>query len=191
MNSPRIGIIIGSTRPGRVGETIARWFHQLASQRTDAEFELLDLADYDLPSTGHPADGTDLQRWSDVVASLDGFIVVTPEYNHSFPADLKRAIDALMPEWANKSVGFVSYGGSAAGARAVEQLRLVFAELEVASVRYNVTLPFATEFSADFSTFTPGDYQGPFVDRLLDQVIAWATALSPLRSKTRSQLPVV
>lgn len=147
---------------------------------------MLDLADFDLPSTGHPSHGTDLQRWCETVAGLDGFIVVTPEYNHSFPADLKRAIDALTSEWANKPVGFVSYGGSAAGARAVEQLRLIFAELEVASVRYNVTLPFVTEFSADFSTFTPGDHQGPFVDRLLDQLIAWAAALAPLRSKTDS-----
>jgi NAD(P)H-dependent FMN reductase len=178
----RIGIIIASTRPGRVGESISRWVHDHAGRRTDAHFELVDLADYALPSTGHADPGTDLARWARTIEGLDGFVVVTPEYNHSFPADLKRALDALTSEWANKAVGFVSYGGSAAGARAVEQLRLVFAELEVASVRANVTLPFASEFTDNYTTFAPGEYQLQFLDKLLDQLTAWSGVMAPLRS---------
>jgi len=171
-----IAIILSSTRPGRRGEAVATWVHEHASQRTDARFELVDLADYTVPSIdAHTA------AWSDRIAQLDGYVFVTPEYNHSVPATLKSAIDALHGEWANKAAGFVSYGGSAAGARAVEHLRLILAELQVATVRAQVTLPFATELE-NGTTFTPGEYQLPFVDALLDQVIAWSGALRPLRT---------
>lgn len=177
----RIGIIIGSTRPNRLGASIGQWVHAQAIQRTDATFELIDLTDYNLPSTGHPDMSDNLPQWSHKVDNLDGFIVVTPEYNHSFTADLKRAIDALHAEWKNKAVGFVSYGGSATGARTVEQLRLVFVELEVASIRSNVTLPFSSEFQDNYTTFAPGDYQLPFLYKMFDQVISWFKALSVLR----------
>src|SRR4051794_18675273 len=133
----KIGIILGSTRPGRNGEQVAKWVEQIAQQRTDAEFELVDLLDYKLPHLDEAvppsmADGQYSQphtlEWARKIGSFDGFIIVTPEYNHSTSGALKNAIDFLFKEWNNKAVGFVSYGG-VGGARAVEHLRLIVGEL--------------------------------------------------------------
>ena len=179
----RIGIILGSTRPGRRGEQVARWVEARARSRADAEFEVVDLLDHPLPHLDelpgehlHPH----TRAWSAVVASFDGFVVVTPEYNHSAPAALKNALDFLQAEWRDKAVGFVSYGG-AGGARAVEQLRLVCGALELADVTAQVTLPLATEFE-DFAVLKPGEQSVVALDRVLDQVVAWSTALAPLRA---------
>jgi NAD(P)H-dependent FMN reductase len=119
------------------------------------------------------------KRWAEKIASFDGFVIVTPEYNHSTSGVLKNAIDYLFAEWNNKAVGFVSYG-SVGGARAVEHLRLVAGELMMADVRQQVTLALATEFE-NYSVFKPGAYQLPQLTTLLDQVVAWSTALAPLR----------
>lgn len=181
----RIGIILGSTRPGRRGEQVARWVEARAVPREDAEFEVVDLLDHPLPHLDElPGEYRDAhtRAWSAAVASFDGFVVVTPEYNHSAPAVLKNAMDFLREEWRNKAVGFVSYGG-VGGARAVEQLRLVCGALEMADVSAQVTLPLATEFE-DFTTVKPGEYNVTALDTLLDQVIAWSTALAPLRAAT-------
>jgi NAD(P)H-dependent FMN reductase len=182
----RIGIIIGSTRPNRNGEQVARWVHEVASRRSDAEFELVDLRDYPLPHLDEPLPASfgqyqhdHTREWAAKVASFDGFVFVTPEYNHSTSGVLKNAIDFLYAEWNNKAVGFVSYGG-AGGARAVEHLRLVVAGLQMADVRDQVALSLITEFE-NFSVFKPGDYQLPTLNTMLDQVIAWSTALAPLR----------
>ncbi|MGN6128400.1 MAG: NADPH-dependent FMN reductase [Humibacter sp.] len=182
----KIGIILGSTRPGRNGKAVADWVFENAAQRTDAEFELIDLLDYPLPHLDEPAppsmqqyQGEHTKRWSDKIASFDGFVIVTPEYNHSTSAVLKNAIDYLYMEWNNKAVGFVSYGG-VGGARAVEHLRLVAGELQMADVRAQVTLSLITEFE-NFTTFRPGAYQLPALTTMLDQVVTWSTALAPLR----------
>jgi NAD(P)H-dependent FMN reductase len=182
----RIGIILGSTRPGRNGEQVATWVHDTAVRRDDAEFELIDLADYPLPHLDEPVppsmgqyQNDHTRQWAATIASYDGFVIVTPEYNHSTSGVLKNAIDYLYAEWTNKAVGFVSYG-AAGGARAVEHLRLVAAELQMADVRQQVTLSLATEFE-NFRTFRPGDYNLPALTTLLDQVVAWSTALAPLR----------
>ena len=184
---PRIGIILGSTRPNRNGEQVANWVLEVASQREDAEFELVDLRDYPLPHLDEPLPPSmgqyandHTKEWSQKIASFDGFVIVTPEYNHSTSGVLKNAIDYLYAEWNNKAVGFVSYGG-VGGARAAEHLRLVAGELQMADVRQQVALSMITEFE-NFSVFKPGDYNLAALHTLLDQVIAWSTALAPLRA---------
>ena len=182
----RIGIILGSTRPNRNGEQVARWVYDIASRRTDAEFELVDLRDYPLPHLDEPLppsmgqyQNEHTKQWADKIASFDGFVFVTPEYNHSTSGVLKNAIDYLYAEWNNKAAGFVSYG-SVGGARAAEHLRLIAGELQMADVRQQVALSLLTEFE-NFSVFQPGDYNRAALNTLLDQVIAWSTALAPLR----------
>jgi NAD(P)H-dependent FMN reductase len=139
--NPRIGIVIGSTRPGRVGEKPAAWIHGIARKRADLDFDLIDLRDYPMPlfnEPGSPAWGPIknevAQRWAAKLAGLDGFILVTPEYNHGTSAVLKNALDYAYKEFVRKPVAFVGYGG-VGGARAVEHLRLVAVELQMASVR--------------------------------------------------------
>lgn len=141
MNTPRIGIIIGSTREGRFGDKPAAWMHALASQRDDMQFELIDLRDHPLPFfnealplTWAPAKNGAAQAWAAKIASLDGFIVVTPEYNHGPSAVLKNALDYAYTEFNRKPVAFVGYGGVGA-ARAIEQLRLTAVELQMAPTR--------------------------------------------------------
>ncbi|MFJ2645654.1 NADPH-dependent FMN reductase [Streptomyces sp. NPDC087420] len=182
----RIGIILGSTRPGRNGEAVARWVHEVAAQRSDAEFELVDLLDFRLPHLDEaypPAMGQYSQphtlAWADKIASFDGYVMVTPEYNHSTSGALKNAIDFLYREWNNKAVGFVSYG-SAGGTRAVEHLRLIAGELQMADVRSQVALSLFTDFE-NFSVFKPTDPQRGVLTTTLDQVVAWSEALAPLR----------
>ena len=182
----RIGIILGSTRPNRNGEQVANWVFDLASRRDDAEFELIDLRDYPLPHLDEPLPPSlgqyqheHTKQWAATIASFDGFVIVTPEYNHGTSGVLKNAIDYLYAEWNNKAVGFVSYG-SVGGARAVEHLRLVAGELQMADVRQQVALSLITEFK-NFSVFKPGDYNLPALNTLLDQVVAWSAALAPLR----------
>ena len=185
----RIGIILGSTRPNRNGEQVARWVQDIASRRSDAEYELVDLRDYPLPHLDEPLppsmgqyQGEHTKAWAAKIASFDGFVMVTPEYNHSTSGVLKNAIDYLYAEWNNKAVGFVSYG-SVGGARAAEHLRLVAGELQMADVRQQVALSLITEFE-NFSVFKPNDYNLAALDILLDQVIAWSNALAPLRQAT-------
>ena len=182
----RIGIVLGSTRPGRNGQAVADWVHKIAGQRGDATFEVLDLLDFGLPhldeamppSLGQYAN-EHTKRWAAAVARFDGFIFVTPEYNHSTSGALKNAIDYLYAEWNNKAAGFVSYGANG-GTRAVEHLRLVMGELQVADVRNQVALSLMTDFR-NFSEFVPNDHQVPALETLIDQVIAWSKALAPLR----------
>jgi NAD(P)H-dependent FMN reductase len=182
----RIGIILGSTRPNRNGEQVARWVYDIAARRSDAEFELVDLRDYPLPHLDEPLppamgqyQNEHTRQWAEKIASFDGFVIVTPEYNHSTSGVLKNAIDYLFAEWNNKAVGFVSYGG-VGGARAAEHLRLIAGELQMADVRQQVALSLLTEFE-NFSVFKPNDYNLAALDTLLDQVIAWSAALAPLR----------
>jgi NAD(P)H-dependent FMN reductase len=185
----RIGIILGSTRPGRNGEQVAKWVYDIASRRTDAEFELVDLRDYPLPHLDEPLppsmgqyQNEHTKAWADKIASFDGFVIVTPEYNHGTSGVLKNAIDYLYAEWNNKAVEFVSYG-AVGGARAAEHLRLIAGELQMADVRQQVALSLLTEFE-NFSVFKPGDFNVAALDKMLDQVVAWSTALAPLRQST-------
>ena len=183
----RIGIILGSTRPNRNGEQVAKWVYDVASQRGDAQFELIDLRDFPLPHLDEPLppslgqyQNDHTKKWAAKIASLDGFVMVTPEYNHSTSGVLKNAIDYLYAEWNNKAVGFVSYG-VVGGTRAAEHLRLVAGELQLADVRQQVAVSLVTEFE-NFSVFKPNDYLEAALTTQLDQVIAWSIALAPLRT---------
>jgi len=182
----RIGIILGSTRPNRNGEQVATWVYETAALRSDADFELVDLRDYPLPHLDEPLppsmgqyQNDHTKEWSDKIASFDGFVIVTPEYNHSTSGVLKNAIDYLYAEWNNKAVGFVSYG-AVGGARAAEQLRLISGELQMADVRQQVALSLLTDFE-NYSVFKPSAYHVAALNTLLDQVVAWSSALAPLR----------
>lgn len=184
----RIGIIIGSTRPGRVGASVARWVHEHAARRADAEFALVDIADFDLPLLDEPVPPAMGQyskphtlAWAKEIAACDAFIFVTPEYNHGTSGALKNAIDFLYAEWNNKAAGFVGYG-SAGGTRAVESLRLVMAEVQVATVRAQVALSLFTDFE-NFRDFQPAPHHEKSLTALFDQVIAWGEALRIVRNR--------
>ncbi|HHX62426.1 MAG TPA: NAD(P)H-dependent oxidoreductase [Epulopiscium sp.] len=182
----KIAIIIGSTRPGRNGEAVGKWVYEQSKNHRDAEFELVDLAEYNLPLLDEPYPAMMQQyskdhtkKWAEKIKSFDGYIIVTPEYNHSTSAALKNAIDYLNVEWADKAAGFVSYG-SAGGARAVEHLRQIFAELRVATVRDQVMFSLFTDF-VDMSEFKPASLHNSEVDVLFNQVISWSNALKTIR----------
>lgn len=184
----RIAIIIGSTRPGRNGEAVAKWAHGIAAKRTDAEYELVDIAEFDLPLLDEPVPPSrghyskeHTKRWAAKIASFDGFVFVTPEYNHGTSGALKNAIDFLFAEWNNKAAGFVSYG-SAGGARAVESLRLVMGELMIADVRLQVLLSLFEDFE-NYSVFKPHERHENSVNAMLDQVVSWSTALRAVRNQ--------
>src|SRR6266849_3604228 len=158
MKALRIAIIIGSTRPGRNGEAVAKWVHEIAQKRSDTEFELVDIKDFNLPLLDEPMSPMmgqythqHTKEWSAKIASFDAYVFVTPEYNHGTSGALKNAIDYLYGEWNNKAAGFVGYG-SAGGTRAVEQLRLNLAEVQIATVRNQVALSLYTDFES-FTTF--------------------------------------
>lgn len=184
----KIGIIVGSTRPGRNGEAVAKWVFEQSKRHEGAKFELVDISDYNLPLLDEPYPAAMQQYsnehtkvWSKKINEFDGYIVVTPEYNHSTSGALKNAIDYLNAEWANKAIGFVSYG-SAGGARAVEHLRQIFAELRVATVRSQVMFSIFTDFE-NMSKFTPHDRHIEEIDTLLEEVISWSQALKTVRVK--------
>lgn len=195
----RIAVIVGSTRPGRRAGAVAQWVHEVARRHPavtagDVIIEIVDLADYDLPLLDEPVPAmfgayrnTHTQRWAATIASFDGFVFVTPEYNHSIPAALKNAIDFLFAEWNDKAAGFVSYGVHG-GTRAVEHLRLTMAELKVADVRSQVVLPMFTDFQfsnlddpTDPGVVAPGPHQEPTLMAMLDEILAWSGALNSLR----------
>ena len=184
----KIGIVVGSTRPGRKAEAVAKWVHALASKRSDAQYEIVDIATFNLPLLDEPVPPSmgqyskeHTKRWAAKVAEFDGYVFVTPEYNHATSGALKNAIDFLYAEWNNKAAGFVSYG-SAMGVRAVENLRLIMGELQVADLRQGVQLTLFTDFE-NFAAFKPAAMHEKSVATMLDQLVAWSTALRTVRAK--------
>ncbi|HJX44535.1 MAG TPA: NAD(P)H-dependent oxidoreductase, partial [Geodermatophilus sp.] len=167
----RIALIVGSTREGRFGPTVADWFASRAALHDGVAVELLDLARIDVPSAA----------FGERIAAADAFVVVTPEYNHSFPGPLKAAIDGVREEWSAKPVGFVSYGGVSGGLRAVEALRPVFAELHAVSIRETVS--FASYWELFDGAGELEDARGPdgAATVLLEQLVWWAHALRDAR----------
>lgn len=182
----KIAIITGSTRPGRLNLGVAEWVLKTASQRTDAEFELVDIADYDLPllDEAMPAgyqqySNEHTKRWAAKVSEFDGFVFVTGEYNHSVQPALANAISYLNVEFNNKAAGIVGYG-SAFGVRAVEHLRGILSELQVAHVQKTGMFSLFTDFE-NFATFKPTDMQAASVEPMLDQLVVWSKALEAVR----------
>ena len=185
-----VAIILGSTRPGRRAEPIARWIYGIAGKRGDARFELVDIADFKLPLLDEPMPAmmhkyTQLhtRNWAAKIDSFDAFVLVTPEYNHGISASLKNAIDFLYREWNNKAAGFVGYGAGE-GTRGVEQLRLIMAEMQVATVRAQVGLSLFTDFE-NFHVFKPAPNREAAVTSMLDQLIAWGGALKTVRERQK------
>ena len=185
----RIAIIIGSTRPGRKAEPVARWVYEIAQEarrrrvRARRHRRLRPAAPRraDAAVDGHSTAKPHTKAWAAKIAAFDGFVFVTPEYNHGTSGALKNAIDYLYAEWNNKAAGFVGYG-SAGGTRAVEQLRLIMGELQIADVRAQVALSLFTDFE-NFSDVQAGRRTTRSrVNTMLDQLIAWSGALRPLRS---------
>ncbi|GLY18874.1 FMN reductase [Kineosporia sp. NBRC 101677] len=181
----RIGIILGSTRPNRNSESVGRWVLEHTAGH-DASFEIIDLREHTLPLFDEPLppmagqyQNPHTRAWAELISSFDGFVVVTPEYNHAPSAVLKNALDYLYAEWNNKAVGFVSYG-MLGGVRATEQLRLVAGELQMADVRAQVALSMVSDFE-NFSEFRPAARHEGDLQALLGQVVSWSRALAPLR----------
>lgn len=182
----KIAVIVGSTRPGRKAEDVARWVLEIAKLRNDADYELVDIEDFGLPLLDEPVPPSmgkyskeHTRKWAAKIAEFDGYVFVTPEYNHGISGALKNAIDYLYAEWNNKAAGFVGYG-SAGGVRAVESLRLVMGELQVADVRAQVMLSLRTDFE-NYTTFKPADYHNQSVETMLDQLVSWSRAMRTVR----------
>ncbi|NUW01387.1 NADPH-dependent FMN reductase [Streptomyces sp. CAI 127] len=200
----RLAIVTGSTRTHRRGRAVADW--ALATARRAApegvEVELVDLADFALPVLDEPAPAAwgiyaheHTRRWSEAIAAFDGYVFVTPEYNHGVPGPLKNAIDHLYAEWHHKAVGFVGYGVNG-GVRAVEQLRQIAAELKLADVGLQVALSTYTDFDytgVDLTdptvtgVFAPDERHAGDLATLLDEVTAWSRALAPVRDRSEHE----
>ncbi|OMF19718.1 NADPH-dependent FMN reductase [Paenibacillus sp. FSL H8-0548] len=183
----KIAVILGSTRPGRNGEAVAKWVHEIAQKRGDADYELVDIADFNLPMYDEPIPASmgqytmpHTQAWAAKIATFDGFIFVTPEYNHAISGALKNAIDFIYGEWNNKAAGMVGYGGSG-GTRAVESLRTILSEVQIAHVRAQVGLSLFTDFE-NYSVFKPAAHQEKSVNAMLDQLVPWTNAMKAVRS---------
>jgi NAD(P)H-dependent FMN reductase len=184
----RIVVILGSTRDNRFGETVAHWFMSRATERGDLTFQLVDLRDWEFPYYDHSLPpsrieyGEMAQRWADIIGPADGFVVITPEYNHGYPAVLKSALDAVYREWVRKPIAFVSYGGWAAGTRSVEQLRTVAIELQMAPIRPSVALQLAPRlFDAEGNLKDP-ELINTTTTMMLDDLAWWAHALRDARA---------
>ncbi|MFH5882320.1 NADPH-dependent FMN reductase [Liberiplasma polymorphum] len=173
-----IGIILGSTRTGRVSPQVGKWVLELASKNKDANYEIIDIKSFNLPFLGTEGQSENVSKFNKKIESLDGFIFVVCEYNHSISGALKNALDSVRDGWINKAAGIVSYG-SAGGARAAEHLRGICAELQIADVRTHIVLSTFNDF--DDGKFQPLDVHSKNVDVLLNQVNAWSKALKPLR----------
>ncbi|MGH3626496.1 MAG: NADPH-dependent FMN reductase [Sciscionella sp.] len=201
----RIAIVAGSTRPSRRARLVAEWVAKVAARDDTvttgaAMFEIVDLVDYRLPLLDEPAPAAigDYSRdhtrsWAEKIASFDGFVFVTPEYNHSMPAALKNAIDFLFSEWNDKAAGFVSYGLND-GVRAVEALRLSLAEVKIACVRSQVALSLFGDFIITDMTepgqLAPREHHEALCHRMLGELTTWARALTPLREHTSTPAPM-
>jgi NAD(P)H-dependent FMN reductase len=183
----KIAVILGSTREPRNGAAVADWVVEKAAGREAADYELVDLRDYPMPFFDAPASpayvpptNPEVQRFAAKIAEFDGYVFVTPEYNHSFSAVLKNALDSIYHEFNNKAAAFASYG-SFQGARAVEQLRLVTSELQLAHVRQQLGFSLFTDFE-NMSTFTPGPQHDASADIMFTQLEAWTGALKAVHA---------
>jgi NAD(P)H-dependent FMN reductase len=185
----RLEIVIASTRPGRIGPTVAQWFDQEAKAHGGfADVELVDLAEMNLPFMDEPhhprlAKYTHqhTRDWSAKVTEADAFVFVMPEYNYGYNAELKNAIDFLHNEWKYKPVGLVSYGGVAAGTRAAQQIKQVVATLKMMPLAEAVSIPFVHQFINEEEGLVPNDVMAASAKAMLDELVRVSEALRPLR----------
>lgn len=189
---PKIKIIVGSVRPNRFGPTVAQWINELAKAQTDATFEVIDLAAVSLPFLDEPAPPSTEEEyvqdhtkaWARVIGEADGFIVITPEYNHGVAPSLKNAIDFLDKEWHYKPITFVSYGADAGGVRAVEHLRGTAAWLRMYDLHNVVMIPTYWTQLDEKGIFTPTERQVEDANRLLNDIVFWAEQMrAPRQAK--------
>jgi NAD(P)H-dependent FMN reductase len=185
---PVLTVIIASTRPGRAGLPIAEWFTDRAKRQGDFEVRVADLAQINLPfmdEPNHPRlrqyTHQHTKDWSARIDESDAFVIVTPEYNYGYPAALKNAIDYLHQEWQDKPVGFVSYGGVAAGTRAVQQLKQVVTTLKLVPVVESVNIPFHAQFIDEDGAVRPNEIMEHAADAMLDELARTQGALGTLR----------
>jgi len=185
---PKLMIVIASTRPGRVGLPVAEWFRERAEEHGGFAVGLVDLAELQLPlldEASHPRLRLYTQQhthdWSAMVDDADAFVFVTSEYNYGYPAALKNAIDYLHHEWQYKPVGFVSYGGVAAGTRAVQQLKQVVGAVRLVAVVEAVNIPFVAQFIDNHGVLQANDVMEQAARAMLDEVVRVQAALAPLR----------
>ena len=189
MSRPVLQIISASTRVGGKGIAVARWFQRFAEEHSGFDVELIDLAEVDLPvfnEPNHPRLGKYVNQstkdWSATVSRADAFVFVTPEYNHSFPASLKNALDHLSVEWADKAAGLVSYGGVSAGLRSATAIKPVLASLRMLPVVEAVAIPFFTQFLDDDEEFVPNAELEAGAKGMLDELVRVTPALRSLRT---------
>ena len=192
---PRIGIIVGSTRPGRFGVQPAQWLADIANARGDADFELVDIEAAGLPLFDEP--GSPLMSeprnphtiaWKERIGALDGFIFVTPEYNHSTSGALKNALDYLFHEWNYKPAAFVSYGGASGGSRAVEHLRGIMAELKVYDIRDQILLPNYYFDLDEQGRYRFSETQAKAAAAMLDELVFWTEQMTTARAARTADL---
>ncbi|WP_255950549.1 NADPH-dependent FMN reductase [Streptomyces odontomachi] len=189
MSKPVLLIILGSTRPGRAGQAVTEWFTEQARAHGGFEVDVADLAELDLPlfdEPNHPMTGNYVHEhtraWSARVARANAFVLVTPEYNHGYPAALKNALDYLNREWRYKAVGFVSYGGVSAGSRAVQQLKQVVTALRMVPVVDAVAVPFIAQRLDESRTFRRDEITDSAAKQMLDELLNVGTPLAPLQT---------
>ena len=187
MSNPKIAVILGSTRPGRNGKAVADWVMQQAKSRTEADYELVDLAEFPLPHMDEPVPpsmgryvGEHTKAWAATIAGYDGFVFVTPEYNHSVPGVLKNAIDFTYAEWGNKAAAFVGYG-TVGATRAVEHLRAICSAVRLAHVHQQLAFSLFTDFE-NMSVFAPAPHHEGMAATMFDQLETWSRALATVRA---------
>lgn len=180
---PLIKVILGSTRPNRFGAQAAAWVMDLAKEHPEATFELVDVADLNLPLLDEPQpplfgnyQKEYTKKWSAIVDEADGFVVITPEYNHGVPAALKNAFDFLAVEWRYKPIAFVSYGTELGGGRAVEQFRGIVANFDMYDIRDQVTIANYWGQLDEAGVFTANSGQIEAAHKVLNRVAFWADA---------------
>ncbi len=190
-NPVHIQAIMGSTRQGRYGETVGRWFMSIAEQRDDLGIELIDLRDWPLPFFDHPKSPSsgeyapEARAWAKKIAQGEAFVIITPEYNWGYPGVLKNALDHIYAEWNGKPVAFVGYGSTSGGSRSVSQLRQVVGELQMLPLRTEILIQTPREKFDEQGNIKEQSY----VDRahtLLDDLVKYASALTPLRAQKES-----
>ncbi len=190
--SPRLHIVICSTRPGRVGPSVAEWFHQFSARHGKFDARLIDLAEFKLPvydEPVHPArqqyQHAHTKAWSESVAAADAYVFVTPEYNYNPPPSLVNALDYVYKEWNYKPCGFVSYGGVSGGLRAVQTAKLQVTTLKMMPMMEGVMVPMVASQIGDGGRFNSNELIDKSAATLLDELLYWTLGFKAMREKGR------